>query len=339
MPERDFDGLAERALAGSLPGRDEALALLRGPDGELPDLLRAAWTVRRRFHGHTVKLHVLMNAKRGACSEDCGFCAQSSKATPELEPYRLESADQIVREAAMARERGAWKFCIATATRGPSDRDLDVICDAVKRIKRDAPIRICVSLGLLTPDKASRLAEAGVDRFNHNLETSERFFPEVCGTHGWRDRLETLRIARAAGMELCSGGIVGMGETDEDIVDLALQVSALGVDSIPVNFLMPSWSGAGTITQTVRPLTPIRALRVLCLYRLLNPAKDIRAAAGREAVLRSLQPLALYPANSIFTDGYLNTPGQGISRDLEMIRDMGFEPIQEAAEIPLGTGA
>lgn len=319
-----FDALADKSLAGELLTREEALDVLRCDDGSLPALLAAAWRVRRHHHGNTVKVHVLMNAKRGGCAEDCGFCVQSSEASGDLEPYRLQEADEIVREAREAQARGAWKFCIVTATRGPSDRDLDLVCEAVRRIKQAVPIRICTSLGLLTPEKAARLAEAGVDRFNHNLESSERFFPEVCSTHSWRDRVQTLRTAKAAGMELCSGGIVGMGETDEDVVDLALALRELDVDSIPVNFMMPVREGApGAAT-----LTPAYALKVLCLYRLLNPAKDIRAAAGRELHLRALQPMALYAANSIFTDGYLDTPGQGVSADMAMIRDLGFETVQ-----------
>jgi biotin synthase len=320
-----FDALANTSLAGKALTREEALGVLRADDAELPALLAAAWRVRRHHHGNTVKVHVLMNAKRGGCAEDCGFCVQSLEASGGLEPYRLQDVEEILREAREAHARGAWKFCIVTATRGPSERDLDVVCEAVRRIKKTVPIRICASLGLLTPAKATRLAEAGVDRFNHNLESSERFFPEICSTHSWQDRVQTLRTAKASGMELCSGGIVGMGETDEDVVDLALAVRELDVDSIPVNFMMPTREGAPGAAVA---LTPAYALKVLCLYRLLNPSKDIRAAAGRELHLRALQPMALYAANSIFTDGYLNTPGQGISRDMAMIRDLGFETLQ-----------
>ena len=318
-----YEALADKALAGEPLTREEALGVLRCDDADLPALLAATWRVRRRFHGNTVKVHVLMNAKRGGCAEDCGFCVQAADGA--VEPYRLQEADEILREAREAHARGAWKFCIVTATRGPSERDLDTVCEAVRQIKKTVPIRICASLGLLTPEKAARLAEAGVDRFNHNLESSERFFPEVCSTHTWRDRVRTLRTAKAAGMELCSGGIVGMGETDEDVVDLALAVRELDVDSIPVNFMMPVREGA---PRPAAPLTPAYALKVLCLTRLLNPSKDIRAAAGRELHLRALQPMALYAANSIFTDGYLNTPGQGISQDMAMIRDLGFVTVQ-----------
>ena len=320
----DFEALADKALSGGILSREEALGILRAADAELPALLAAAWRVRRHFHGNKVKVHVLMNAKRGACAEDCGFCAQSSKATKELEPYKLESADQIVKEAEMAHQRGAWKFCIVTATRGPSDADLDVLCDAVRRIKASVPIRVCTSLGLLTVPRAKRLAEAGVDRFNHNLESSERFFPEVCTTHSWKDRIDTLRTAKAAGMELCSGGIVGMGETSEDVADLALAVRELGVSSIPVNFLMESWSGTPK-AATSAPSTPAYCLKVLCLFRFLNPTSEIRAAGGREVNLGSMQSLALYPANSLFVEGYLTTPGQQIEEARRMIEEMGFE--------------
>ncbi len=320
--------LADKVLAGAPPSREEALAVLAAPDSAVPEILADAYRVRFHHHGNRVKIHILANAKSGHCPEDCAFCAQSAHAESPIDRYPLLTADDLVAQAKEARARGAWKFCIVTATRGPSDRDLDAVCEAVRRIKREAPIRICTSLGLLTPEKARRLAEAGVDRFNHNLETSRKFFPEICSTHTYDDRIETLRLAREAGMETCCGGIVGMGESDADVVDLAFAAHALEIDSIPVNFLDPR---PGTPLAGRMRLTPLYCLKVLCLFRFVNPAKDIRAAGGREVNLRTLQPLALYPANSIFTEGYLTTGGQEANEDLRMIRDMGFEIVTEAA--------
>ncbi len=319
--------LADKLLAGGSIDREEGLSVLEAPDALVPEILADAYRVRARFHGNTVKVHILANAKSGDCPEDCSFCAQSHAAEGAIDRYPLLAADDLVAQARAAHARGAWKFCIVTATRGPSERDLDTVCEAVRAIKREIPIRICTSLGILTAEKARRLAEAGVDRFNHNLETSERFFPEICSTHGYADRVETLKLARAAGMELCSGGIVGMGESREDLVDLALAVREAGTDSIPVNFLDPRPGTA--LAARARP-TPLECLKVLCLFRFANPSRDIRAAGGREKALRALQPLALYPANSIFTEGYLTTGGNVSERDLEMIRDMGMTPLVDA---------
>ncbi len=322
----DWNAMADRSIAGAAPSREEALATLAAPDAELPALLAAAGRVRSHFHGNRVKVHVLQNAMSGMCPEDCGFCSQSNVATGEIERYRLLSREEIVAAARRARAAGAWKYCIVTSTRGPNEAQLDVICGAVREIKEKVGIRVCTSLGILEPPQAARLKAAGVDRFNHNLETSERFFPEICSTHAYADRVRTVECAREAGLEACCGGIVGMGETDEDLVQLAFELRRLEVASIPINFLNPR---PGT-PMAGRPLPdPRRCLKVLCMVRFVNPSRDIRAAGGRELALRSLQPLALFPCNSIFTNGYLTTGGNSASADLAMIQDLGFEVHRE----------
>jgi biotin synthase len=215
----------------------------------------------------------------------------------------------------------AVKFCMVTATRGPSDKELDTVCEAVRQIKQEMPIEICTSLGLLNDAQAKRLAEAGVDRFNHNLETSRNFFPQVCQTHSFDDRVSTVRAAKAAGMEACCGGIVGMGETFDDRIDLAYTLRDLGVESIPVNFLDPR---PGTPMGELPRLTPRECLKILCMFRFVNPTVDLRVAGGREVNLRDLQSLSLFPANSMFTEGYLTTGGNQYENDLRMIEDAGF---------------
>jgi biotin synthase len=232
------------------------------------------------------------------------------------------SVDELVAGARRAHAARAKRYCMVTATRGPSQRDLDTICAAAERIKAELDIELCASLGLLTEAKATRLAAAGVDRFNHNLETSERHYERIVTTHTWRDRVETVRIAQRAGMDTCCGGIVGLGESEEDLLDLAFALRELDVDSVPVNFL------------DARPGTPLSgyplveagaALRALCMFRLVHPRTDLRVAGGRELTLRALQAMALYPANSIFTQGYLTTGGATAEADHQMIRDAGFE--------------
>ncbi|MBI2060742.1 MAG: biotin synthase BioB [Nitrospirae bacterium] len=322
--------LAERVLNGNAPSREEALAVLRSPESDVPSILDAAYRIRRHHHGNKVKVHILLNAKMGGCPEDCGFCSQSAHYETPVDRHKLMTREEILEQARAAADSGAWKFCIVTATRGPSDKDLEVICGAVEEIKRTLKINVCTSLGTLTPDKARRLKEAGVDKFNHNLETAERHFPDVVGTHTYQDRVSTVKIAKQAGMEACCGGIIGMGESDEDVVDLAFALRELGVESIPVNFLDPR---PGTPMQSQGRLTPTYCLKTLAMFRFVNPSRDIRAAGGREVNLRSLQPLALYAANSIFTNGYLTTPGNDENADIRMIRDMGFEVL-----LPEGNG-
>ncbi len=314
--------LADAVLAGRTPTRDEARVVLHSPEDELLALLDAAFRVRRTHWGRRVSLHVLENAKLGACPEDCGFCSQSSKhASPSGEAPMI-AVDDLVAGARRAHAAKAKRYCMVTATRGPSQRDLDTICDAAQKIKAELDIELCASLGLLTAAKAQRLAAAGVDRFNHNLETSERHYGKIVSTHTWRDRVETVQLAKAAGMDTCCGGIVGLGESEEDLLDLAFALRELDVDSVPVNFLD---ARPGTPLAGYPLVQPGFALRALCMFRFVHPRTDLRVAGGRELTLRSLQVFALYPANSIFTQGYLTTGGATAYSDHEMIRDAGFE--------------
>jgi biotin synthase len=317
-----WSSLADEALAGNVISRDAARAVLHAPADELLSLLDAAFRVRRAHWGRRVSLHVLENAKLGACPEDCGFCSQSSKHASPSGEAPIKSADELVDAARRAFATRAKRYCMVTATRGPSQRDLDVICEAATRIKSEMDIELCASLGLLTEAKAQRLVSAGVDRFNHNLETSERHYEKIVSTHSWRDRVETVQIAKRAGMDTCCGGIVGLGESEEDLLDLAFALRELDVDSVPVNFLD---ARPGTPLEGYPLVEPGFALRSLCMFRLVHPRTDLRVAGGREITLRALQALALYPANSIFTHGYLTTGGATAHADHQMIRDAGFE--------------
>jgi biotin synthase len=321
-----WSALADKVLAGTAPTRDEAAAVLHAPFEDTLALLDAAFRVRRAHWGRRVSLHVLENAKLGACPEDCGFCSQSSVhggsgASPSGEAA-MKSVAELVEGARRAHAARAKRYCMVTATRGPSQRDLDTICEAAEQIKRELDIELCASLGLLTEAKAARLAAAGVDRFNHNLETSERHYSKIVSTHSWRDRVETVQIAKRAGMDTCCGGIVGLGETEDDLLDLAFALRELDVDSVPVNFLDPR---PGTPLAGAGLVDPSYALRALCMFRFVHPRTDLRVAGGREVVLRTLGVMTLYPANSIFTQGYLTTAGATPHADHQMIKDAGFE--------------
>jgi biotin synthase len=322
MTSPSWQQIADAAITGEMLSRADALRVLHAPPHDTLALLDAAFRVRRAHWGMRVSLHVLENAKLGACPEDCGFCSQSSAHGSPGGEAPIESVDDLVAGARRAAAARAKRYCMVTATRGPSQRDLDVICEAAWRIKGELDIELCASLGLLTEAKAQRLAAAGVDRFNHNLETSERRYGEICTTHTWRDRVETVEHARRAGMQTCCGGIVGLGETDDDLLDLAFALRDLDVDSVPVNFLDPR---PGTPLADRPRVSAQAALRALCMFRFVHPRTDLRVAGGREVTLRALQAMALYPANSIFTQGYLTTPGATPSSDHQMIRDAGFE--------------
>jgi biotin synthase len=224
--------------------------------------------------------------------------------------------------ARIAFERQSKTFCIVISARGPNEREMEAVTTIVPQIKQRYGMEICACLGLLTPEQARRLKACGVDKVNHNLNTSQEHYGEICTTHTYQDRIETLRAVRAAGMELCSGGIIGMGESDRDVVEMALSLRDLGVESIPVNFLNPI---DGTPLAGTWRLTPRYCMKVLCMFRLVNPASEIRIAGGRELHLGSLQPLGLFAANSIFVGDYLTTKGQPPEADYKMIAELGFE--------------
>lgn len=321
--------LAARAIAGERVSRDDAAAVLAAPAAEMLTLLDAAYQIRRHHWGQRVLLHVLDNAKAGACPEDCGFCSQSSRYGSPGGEAPMKSVDELVEGARRAVAASARRYCMVTATRGPSQRDLDTICAAAERIKAESPIELCASLGLLTEAKARRLRASGVDRFNHNLETSERFYDKIVTTHTWADRVATVQIARDAGMQTCVGGIVGLGEDEGDLLDLAMALRDLDVDSVPVNFLD---ARPGTPLAGRPQVAPTEALRALCMFRFVHPRTDLRVAGGREVTLRSLQVMSLYPANSLFTQGYLTTVGATPAADHQMILDAGF-----TLELPDGT--
>ena len=313
--------LAEQVLDGHRLTAEEGLSILRAGDEELLDLLAAAYRVRRRWFGNSVRLNYLMNAKSGLCGEDCGYCAQSRVSKAEISHYKLRSADEILEGARQAAERKAKTYCTVLSGRGPSDEELETLGRVVPRIKETYGLKICFSIGLISLEQARRLKAIGVDRVNHNLNTSERFYPNICTTHAYRDRLDTLRAVREAGLEICSGGIVGMGEEDADVVDLALRLGSLEVEAVPVNFLLPI---PGIALESRGTLTPRYCLKVLALFRLANPRGELRMAAGRELHLGPLQPLGLYAANSFFVDGYLTTGGQPPEDDYRMIEALGF---------------
>lgn len=317
----DYTVFARKALNDEALTRAECRDVLSTPDEDLLALLHAAFVVRAQYFGKTVRLQMLQNAKSGACQEDCHYCSQSAVSTASIERYNLLPQNHMIEGARRAAASKAQRYCIVISGRSPLDREIDEIAGAVRAIKQDLPIQICCSLGLMNETQAKRLKAAGVDRVNHNLNTSEAFHGSICTTHTFQDRLATIRNARAAGLEICSGGIVGMGEADDDLIDLAMALQEVRPDSIPVNTLHPV---AGTPLESCDHLTPQRCLKVLCLFRFLHPRTEIRIAGGREHNLRSLQPLALYPADSVFVNGYLTTPGAPAPEVWGMIRDLGF---------------
>lgn len=317
--------MSHRVLGGEGIRREEALAILKSDDNALLNLLHASFQLRHHYFSRKVSLHVIRNAKSGGCSEDCAYCSQSSLSTGDIPCYPLQSEEELLEGAKQAQAMGAIRYCIVISGRSPVREDLDRILRAVRRIKREYPLSICVSLGILTDAQAAELKAAGVDRYNHNLESSERFFPTICTTHSYAERKATAARVKAAGLELCSGGLMGMGETLEDRVDLALAMREVKADSIPLNFLDPR---PGTALMNRPRIAAGDVLRTLAMFRFVHPSREIRIAGGREACLGPMQVLALYAANSMFTSGYLTTPGQGYQADKRMLEMAGFEAVE-----------
>lgn len=318
----DWMALASRVLEGGAPTREESLAILGAPDADVPALVAAAHTLRRAYFSNTVKVNFLVNIKSGICPEDCHYCSQSRLSKAPIDKYSLLGGGDIIDAARRGHEFGARRVCMVASGRGPSDADIRHIGEAVREVREELPqTEICACLGLLTEQQAADLRAAGVDAYNHNLNTSERHYGEICSTHDYEDRVRTIGIAKAAGLSPCTGALFGMGETDDDIVDVALALRDTGVDSLPVNFLIPI---QGTPLGGRWDLTPARCLKILCLMRLTNPRAELRIAGGREHHLRSLQPMGLLVANSIFIGDYLTAKGQRPEDDIAMIRDLGF---------------
>jgi len=313
--------LAESVIQGTEVDRPPAIEILQTPDDELLNLLAGAYRIRREYFGNTVQLYFLMNAKSGLCPEDCHYCSQSKVSEAEIPRYNILNREKLLDGARVAAERNSKTYCLVISARGPNEREMKAVETIVPEIKEKYGLNICACLGLLTPEQAARLKAAGVDKVNHNLNTSDNFYSKICTTHTYGDRLATLQAVRNAGMQLCSGGIIGMGEAPSDIVDMAFSLRELAVESIPLNFLNPI---EGTPLSEEGKLTPISCLKALAMFRFVNPRSELRIAGGRELHLRSLQPLGLYAANSVFVGDYLTTKGQAPEADYQMIADLGF---------------
>ncbi|MFF2654852.1 biotin synthase BioB [Streptomyces sp. NPDC058045] len=324
--------LVEKGLRRELPTREEALAVLATPDDDLLDVVAAAGRVRREWFGRRVKLNYLVNLKSGLCPEDCSYCSQRLGADTGILKYTWLKPDEASQAAAAGVAGGAKRVCLVASGRGPTDRDVDRVSQTIEAIKeQNEGVEVCACLGLLSEGQADRLREAGADAYNHNLNTSESTYGQITSTHTYADRVDTVQQAQAAGLSACSGLIAGMGESDADLVDVVFSLRELDPDSVPVNFLIPF---EGTPLAKEWHLTPQHCLRILAMVRFVCPDVEVRIAGGREVHLRSLQPLALHLANSIFLGDYLTSEGQAGRADLDMIADAGFE-VENAGTVTL----
>lgn len=329
--------LAKKVMGGYSLTKEEAKEILLTSDDDILSVINAAYEIRRYYYGNKVKLNLIINAKSGLCPEDCGYCAQSIKAKTEIDRYTLISKQTIVEGAKEAKRNKIGTYCIVMSGRRPTHNEVDTVVSAVEEIKNEVgQIKICACMGLVTEEQAVKLKAAGVDRFNHNINTSANHHANITTTHDYDDRVNTIENIKKAGISPCSGVICGMGETDDDIVEMAFALKELDADSIPVNFLHPI---TGTKLENMDELTPVRCLKILSLFRFVNPTKEIRISGGREFNLRSLQSLGLFIANSIFVGDYLTTDGQCADEDFQLIKDLGFEIEENPFEVESQTFA
>lgn len=310
---------------------EEALEIQALPDDQLGHLADLAHRVRLDYCGESVEVESIISGKTGGCPEDCNFCSQSSVFGSEVAPTGFIPPEQLLAAAEATAETGATEFCIVYAVRGPDRRLMDHVIECTKLVHENVPgLEVAASLGILTEEQAKELAENGVHRYNHNLEAAKSYFPEVCTTHTWEDRMRTCELVRETGMELCSGGIIGLGETREQRIEFAFQLAALEPHEVPMNFLNPR---PGTPMEDRELVTPMEAIRTIALFRLIMPSTMLRYAGGREVTLGDLQAMGMQSGiNALITGNYLTTLGENVGKDLVMLEDLSM-PIKAVSKV------
>jgi biotin synthase len=310
-----------KVLTGGSITFEEAEQLLEA--GDVMTLADCANTITRTFNGDTVDVEALINAKSGRCPEDCSFCAQSSFYDTGITNYPLLSKEVLVENARKAKETGATSFCLVCAYRDPPEKDFDQICETITEIRSLVDIEVNVSLGFMTLARARRLRQLGVKRYNHNLEAAESYFDKICKTHDFVDRIKTARIIKEAGLELCSGGIIGMGEDRKERLELAFSLASLHPEEVPINILI---GREGTPFAGFEPIEPLEVIKTIAVWRFIMPRTILKIAGGREVHLKDKDKLALKAgANGIITGGYLTTGGNAADKDFAMIKEIGLK--------------
>jgi len=323
----------EKVLEGQAITYEEAIKLTETVPVEIPYLAAVANQVREKFVGNRIESCALCNIKSGACSENCKFCAQSGHYKTDSPVYQQISADEIVSQAKSAEAMGATEFCLVSSGRGAAnDREFETILLAVRRISVETKMKVDCSLGFLTGEQMRRLKEAGLYRNNHNLESSRSFFQKVCTTHSYEERLHHVQTLQSYGIHPCSGGILGMGETPKDRIDLAFELKRANVDCVPINILNPR---RGTPLGVVTPLEPMEIIKYIAITRLIFPKVTVKIAGGRQVNLRDLQAMAMQAgANGLVLGNYLTTMGRNPAQDIQMLKDLGFNVVTPNGKKP-----
>jgi len=320
---KEIQKIGDKVLEGGSVNTKEIYPLLETKGPDIIELAAVANRVREEFNGNEIDLCSLLNAKSGRCPEDCGFCAQSAHYKTEALVYPMMDTNRIVEEAKKAQRKGTGRFCLITSGRELNDEEFETILRALDRIRRETTLDLDCSLGTLSKERAESLKKVGVTRYNHNVETAESHFPQICSTHSFRDRVKTIEVLKEQGFSICCGGIIGLGESPPQRLELAFSLRQLGIDCIPFNILNPR---PGTPLEHSESIPPMEIIKTISLFRLVLPKGTIKIAGGREANLRDLQSLALLAgANGLIVGNYLTTPGRNAEDDFRMIKDLGFK--------------
>lgn len=315
--------ILDNVLSGAEMTFHDAGKLLSAERDEAYLLIAAADSIRRRFCGNKIDLCSLINAKSGLCPEDCKYCGQSSKYNTGCKTYPLVSINEMIQSAQKAKEMGSHNFCIVISGPGPDEKEFNIIKDAIQRIKKEVGIEVDCSLGKITKKMAKDLKDIGVDRYNHNLETSGDFYKKICTTHSYKDRLDTVKNLKESGLEPCCGGIIGIGEDIGERLKFLFTLKELDIRCVPINILNPR---KGTPLENMQSLDPLDIIKFIAVARLLLQKATIKIAGGREYGLRDMQALAFMAgANGMIIGGYLTTSGRSVEQDLKMAKDLGFE--------------
>lgn len=303
--------------------REEAIKILNLPKEDMDDLIACAYALRTKYKGKKVSVQLLTNVRSGNCSQNCAYCAQSCESHAAIEKYRRVSDEKLYGDNDLVDDKHLARHCIGLSGIQFSDAEIEDLAERIREMKKKGT-QICCSIGFLTEKQARLLKDAGLDRINHNLNSSRRFYPEICTTHTYEQRVANIHMLQDIGFEICSGGIIGMGERKEDVVDMLLDLREIHPESVPINFLLPI-PGTRLADRDISGLTPEYCMKVLCLARLMMPTSDIRCAAGREVYFKGIEPTLFKVVDSIFASGYLTADGQGIDATMQMIRDAGFD--------------
>ncbi len=302
--------------------REDALAILNTPDESLEELVSFAETFRRKYKGNHVSIHILTNARSGNCSQDCAYCAQSCRSKADIDKYKWVADEKLYEDNDFVKEHHLSRHCIGLSGMKFTDAEIEVLAEKIRKMKADGT-HLCCSIGFLTEHQAKVLKDAGLDRINHNLNSSRNYYPNICSTHTFDQRVANIRMLQGLGYEICSGGIIGMGESKEDVVDMLMELREIQPEALPINFLLPI-PGTPLEHADMSVLSTAYCMKVLCLARLLVPKADIRCAAGREVYFKGEENMLLRVVDSIFASGYLTAGGQGIRDTIQAIEAAGF---------------